>query len=605
MPTQKEIDTATTMNANFKANLAQVRILTSLDEFPDYEEDFRALGYNLGWYDPMDHPNNDWNVRKLTAPANENAVETIWRKAAYTVLRATIKENYEHLTDGLRIGDVDTLYGTLQEHFQPRTNGGFMQANNALQQSSMQKDHINICDFGQLVSKRARNLDGYAQSGPNPTSEMLKIAIVSAGLVPEFKYIKDILDNEIITNKISFRDYMKRLIEYAQSNGLTDIIQGGKPGSAIRVFETEIKTAPAHSRDSREPSICFNFRDTGRCKYEDKCLYSHVKSNTNRRDRPSPPKSYCEYCSKQGHSAEKCFKKTADEREKVLGEKLKTSEAYNLELKERLATRDPYENFAITSEAQFDVFVTSINHEKSSNENDGRDLWICDNGSNRHVTNDIRDYVEGTIRPISAEVKTGMGAGKVTKEGNVMMFAKDTGTRFMLKNVIYLPLSDRKVISELRLLRNKCRVVDDGTTGKLRRSIIKQDGNLLTVAKQGVGGSEMFIFNDIKVITATTSSDGNGKTRVASNTDGTPQLKTSDGCYGMEMKDDSSTEASLILEYHRKLGHLHFRAVRKSLGLKASTDDPPRVRNAQLSNQNRTEWTRCLAGQKRVVYYNA
>jgi hypothetical protein len=78
----------------------------------------------------------------------------------------------------------------------------------------------------------------------------------------------------------------------------------------------------------------------------------------------------------------------------------------------------------------------------------GYDAWIADCGSNRHTTNDIRDYVRGSIKKIHIEVHVGDGVTIVTKMGDIMLIDTKTCEYVRLRDVLFLPDCSKKLLSE-------------------------------------------------------------------------------------------------------------------------------------------------------------
>ena len=82
------------------------------------------------------------------------------------------------------------------------------------------------------------------------------------------------------------------------------------------------------------------------------------------------------------------------------------------------------------------------------NGNADNEAWIADCGSNRHTTNDIRDYVYGSIKQIHIEVHVGDGITVVHKMGDIMLKDAKTGEYVRLRDVLFLPDCSKKLISE-------------------------------------------------------------------------------------------------------------------------------------------------------------
>jgi hypothetical protein len=86
------------------------------------------------------------------------------------------------------------------------------------------------------------------------------------------------------------------------------------------------------------------------------------------------------------------------------------------------------------------VRVSACYFNRGGASSDGIDAWIADCGSSRHATNNIRDFVRGSIKAIRIEVHVGDGITIVTKMGDIML--QDTKTRefVRLRDVLLLPV---------------------------------------------------------------------------------------------------------------------------------------------------------------------
>ena len=93
------------------------------------------------------------------------------------------------------------------------------------------------------------------------------------------------------------------------------------------------------------------------------------------------------------------------------------------------------------------VRVPACYFHNGASYSDAFDAWLADCGSNRHTTNDINDYVRGTIKNIHIDVHVGDGIMVVTKMGDVMLRDGETQEYIRLRDVLFLPACSKKLLS--------------------------------------------------------------------------------------------------------------------------------------------------------------
>ena len=118
--------------------------------------------------------------------------------------------------------------------------------------------------------------------------------------------------------------------------------------------------------------------------------------------------------------------------------------------------------------------------------------WCSDSGTNRFVTNDINDFVSGTVSTVPTIVA--VGGGNVTSPcyGTVIVESLDHGCTMQCMDVLYIPECGKKLMPASPFIRKGCSLVlDDYVKVKLSA----KDGTLIL---SGVN-LEVSITSDVKL----------------------------------------------------------------------------------------------------------
>ena len=85
--------------------------------------------------------------------------------------------------------------------------------------------------------------------------------------------------------------------------------------------------------------------------------------------------------------------------------------------------------------------------------------WCADTGTNRFVTNDINDYVPGSIRHDSEAVSVGGGVVTSPCVGTVRIRSLDYNHIVECNNVLYLPSCAKKLMPAYQFLDKDCEML--------------------------------------------------------------------------------------------------------------------------------------------------
>ena len=189
--------------------------------------------------------------------------------------------------------------------------------------------------------------------------------------------------------------------------------------------------------------------------------------------------------------------------------------------------------------------------------------WCIDTGTNRFITNDINDFLKGSIQRIPTDVSTGNGT--VTSEcyGTVLVRSSATQQLLSLERVLYLPKCAKKLMPIRPFLAKGCSLHfnPDFTVDLL----LPDHSRLLHGTEEG----GLFFYHAKTVNWSKAAQKGN-TFDVAS-----PLPPTSDPQYtffglpvGRALSSMNIDFPQRLYEAHCALGHLHFDKVRKVFGVK-------------------------------------
>ena len=228
--------------------------------------------------------------------------------------------------------------------------------------------------------------------------------------------------------------------------------------------------------------------------------------------------------------------------------------------------------------------------------------WCADSGTNRFVTNDLHDFVSGTVVHSSTVVSVGSGNVTSPLSGTVRVLSLDHGCLVECRDVLYLPDCEKKLMPV-------------STFVKKGSSLLINDTDKINLTASN--GSSIFSgreFDGLYHYRCKTVRDPDAKTTFKKNTathshmyfgfpNITPTTNPEANNYfglavGSKISANSQDFGKRLLEAHWAYGHLHFDKLRKLLGLKKG-DDPDcpactiaKSRQAALSNEKYDRSTR-------------
>ena len=186
--------------------------------------------------------------------------------------------------------------------------------------------------------------------------------------------------------------------------------------------------------------------------------------------------------------------------------------------------------------------------------------WCSDSGTNRTVTNDISDFVPGSVKRNSTTVKVGGGETVAPCYGDVIIRNTLDNSTILCKDVLYLPKCAKKLLPCSPFVRKGCSYTLIDNKAFLKNSA----GNIIL---EGIEVGGLYYFHSTTV-------RRKGKPAVLP---ANHQNKTPTSYFGLPSKGAVSAATSdfaqRLLETHWAYGHIHMDKLRKMLGLKKG-DNP-------------------------------
>jgi hypothetical protein len=200
--------------------------------------------------------------------------------------------------------------------------------------------------------------------------------------------------------------------------------------------------------------------------------------------------------------------------------------------------------------------------------------WVADTGTNRFVTNNLKDFLPETIEDVNINVGVGNGIYNVTTQGTIVI-ENHLGKTILCSNALYMPSCGKKLMPATPFLRNGCTLKMSLDAIELHTS----DGQVLLTGKQ-IGELYYFKAKTIPPIqfnkrpTKQTQAEITPPIQFGNRATKQTQVLTYFGLpFGHTITPATADFAQKLLETHQAYGHLNFSKLRKLFGLKAG-DDP-------------------------------
>lgn len=574
--------------------------------------------------------------------SRETDHQRLGRDTLYSTISNSTGQKYQHLLEDVDEGDARHAFNVIQASFVSNDAGGCNKMRTKFNNSSMISDQVNILEFISLISKRAKDCNRFGEN----IQDRQKISVLLEGLSDEFKDEKAHYERKQMS-ELTWTTVVKGLKQFANNKDLMDFTPGvGKTRRGDKAFITSQRSRNNSGNGSgprRDTSkIECKFHKKGRCDKGKDCPFKHSKQTRR-----------CNYCNKDNHEEERCFKKKRDEEKKKEAENHRkeiasiASEVFKQQIQLGVSGIDSGEESYMVKEipdldSDSDEEIPDLGGDgKSDNESgsennsegnsnymvqvqannearhgqDNSTLWAADSACTRHVTNDEHDYIPGTVRQVHIDVDTGKGHTVCKMIGDIAVRDKDIGKNFLMRGVMFLPGSPKKLFSELVMDRMGCSITKPGNGTCTFKN--EKTGEVVTTARIDNRYSKLYICQNLVVrklneeqaanyikkklqkkkkigsstndTCATTIAKGDDKNQnfiqnlVQGKSNHRKQHKneTVDAAMrraksGQLAQSQTTTvgEAMKLLQLHHKYCHANFNLVRSMEGLPASNDNP-------------------------------
>lgn len=106
--------------------------------------------------------------------------------------------------------------------------------------------------------------------------------------------------------------------------------------------------------------------------------------------------------------------------------------------------------------------------------------WCVDTGTSRFITNDLNDFVPGTVKQIVTELSVAGGTTTSKCQGTVHIYSPDSNETISCSDVLYLPQCGKKLMPIRQFVNKNCSFQID----KDKASLLSPEGEPLLVGKE-------------------------------------------------------------------------------------------------------------------------
>ena len=194
--------------------------------------------------------------------------------------------------------------------------------------------------------------------------------------------------------------------------------------------------------------------------------------------------------------------------------------------------------------------------------------WCVDTGTSRFITNDLNDFVPGTVRQVATELSVAGGTTTSKCQGTVHIYSPDSNETISCSNVLYLPQCGKKLMPVRQFVNKNCSF----QISKGKACLLSPEGEPLLVGKEIEG---LYFYHAVTVRHIPSAEPEVSFTE--GDHDEVPDPSGPFTFFGLPFgRVTGSTGRDFVqklMETHVTLGHLHFDKVRKLFGLKKG-DNP-------------------------------
>lgn len=335
------------------------------------------------------------------------------REEAYLVVMSTISTDLAYLIEGVEFNKIEEAMSILRDKFTAVTVLQKQAAVKDFTMMSQESTGQDVDAFAATIKLEASRLRDMGK----PVSDVEMSSVFLNGLLQDFHVIKSQMSDE--DGLGDFKVVVAKVSRYAKNNGLANkkvkAKRSGAEGIALAVTPNKSK------------GICNSYKDTGKCRFGDKCKYKHIdeKSATEK----AKDDKDCFKCGKAGHWAKDCKAKKG-----VVAAVVEDDEGSASEKEEPKGKR-------YTCPV---VLAASAKHSSKS--------FGLDSFASHHLTNDITDFIPGSLRDVKLLFTIGNGSDmEVKQQGDILFSQGESGEPVKLCDVGFNPKLPLKLMSCGRL----------------------------------------------------------------------------------------------------------------------------------------------------------
>ena len=434
-----------TLLKEFKAKL------TGPSNFASWLVELRGIGKFRRWPDRLLDAYTSQQLFYINYYSDTRA-----REEAYLALRSTVASDIAYLFASVEFGHVEEAMKILRDKFTAVTVLQKQAANRDFTLLSQESTGFDVDSFAAAIKLEANKLRdmGLVISEVEMSSTFLN------GLIQDFHVIKAQMADE--TGLGNFDLVVSKVSNYAKNCGLSN--------KKVKAKKQEGFALSASSE--KKQNECHNFRDTGNCRFGDKCRYKHVKDKAKEESAKSDVDGFCSKCGKAGHLGKDC--KTA-----------KTSPSRAMAVPAIQSGEDKYEKGHNYNLPMMMTVTESVTDSAT---------FGIDSFASSHLTNDRDDFIPGSLRAVNIDFRIGNGEDiTVLEEGDINIAQGENGEVVKLQKVGYFPGLPFKLISGGRLFQAGFQIEHGNEAGKMN---ICKNGNKVFHARVK---DNVLIIEDIKI----------------------------------------------------------------------------------------------------------
>ena len=431
--------------------------LSSPANFSSWLNELRKIGKFRRW---PDHLLDAYTANQILAI--DHSLNARAREEAFLALTSTVTAEVAYLFASVPFAHVEEAMKILRDKYTAVTILQKQTASRDFGLMSQELLGLDVDSFAAAVKLETMKLRDMGLT----MNETEMSATFINGLLPDFHVIKAQLSDEMVLG--NFDLIVSKVSNYAKNVGLSNKKVKSK------------KTDNLALQVERKQTECHNFRDTGECKFGDKCRFKHVVKTKSKETVKTDDKE-CFKCGKTGHWYKDC--------------KVKIHPAVKPFKKSLAAAVTEKEDGDESEGDQEKGQHFSLPVILSAAANLSGDSFGIDSFASSHLTNDRNDFVNGSIRKVKIDFTVGSGKDiTVIEQGDILISQGTNGAIIKLHDVGLYAELPYKLISGGRLFEAGFQIEHSSEPSKM--NICKNGAKVLTACVK----NNVLIVEDITIL---------------------------------------------------------------------------------------------------------